>query len=103
MGITMVRTVEDMYLVLLLTARVLHKVRIKRGKGRRMVAVRDEVKMANKRWMFLSMGMEGKARGTTGRPDKKDRATEESDSHNPTTSAEEHYLCSCHHLLLFLR
>jgi hypothetical protein len=49
MGIIMVRMgVEDMCLVLLLTARFLHKVKIKRGKGRRMVAVTGEVKMLDK-------------------------------------------------------
>jgi hypothetical protein len=49
MGIIMVRMgVEDMCLVLLLTAWFLHKVKIKRGKGRRMVVVTGEVRMVDK-------------------------------------------------------
>lgn len=83
--VIMARTeVEDMYLVLLLMARVLRRLRIKRGKGRRKA---DEVKMVDKQRMVRSMGTEAKARRTTvkGRPDKKDKVTEGSDNHNPTT------------------
>jgi hypothetical protein len=80
--VIMARTgVEDMYLVLLLMARVLRRVRIKRRKGRRKA---DGLKMVR---MVRSMGTEAKARRTTvkGRPDKKDKVTKGSDSHNPTT------------------
>jgi hypothetical protein len=49
MGIITARMgVEDMCLVLLLTVRFLHKVKIKRGKGRRMVVVTGEVRMVDK-------------------------------------------------------
>jgi hypothetical protein len=49
MGIIMARMeVEDMCLVLLLTARFLHKVKIKRGKGKRMAALTVEMKMVDK-------------------------------------------------------
>jgi len=97
MGTIMVRTVvEDMYLVLLLTDRVLHKVRIIKGrKGKRMVSVRGVVKTmvdrADNHWMFRSMEMEAnlnkaRDRGITVKDLDKteaintDKAVEENDS-----------------------
>jgi len=112
MGIIMVRMgVEDMCQVLLLTARFLHKVRIKRGKGKRMVAVTGEVKMVDKWWMVWSMETEViilnkvKARGTTAkaRLEAIIKVTEGSDSSpNRTMWEEELYLCSFRRRLLFL-
>ena len=110
MGIIMARMgVGDMYLVLLLTARFLHKVKIERGKGKRMVAVTGEVKMVDK--MVWSMETEliilnkAKARGAMvkARPEVISKVIEGSDSSpNRTMWAKEHHLCSFRRLLVFL-
>ena len=110
MGIIMVRMgVEDMCLVLLLTARFQRKVRIKRGKGKGMVVVTGEVKMVDK--MDWSMETEliilnkAKARGTTvkARPEVISKVIEGSDSsHNRAMWTEERHLCSFRRQRMFL-